>query len=105
MEHLACFFPGNVALGVMSGAVSGRRQRASPPPANRDEEEGREDLDGDELEVAAILEKEASYLAAADALAETCALAGETTATGLAPEVALFLPEIRPGHPFSMLRP
>ena len=88
MEHLACFFPGNLALGVMSGAVSGGRRRS-----------GEVDLDDGSLE------KEKTYLAAADALAETCALAGETTATGLAPEVVLFLPEARPGHPFSVLRP
>ena len=83
MEHLACFFPGNLALGVMSGAVSGGTRSSS----------------------AADNEREERYLAAADALAETCALAGEGTATGLAPEVVLFLPEARPGHPFSLLRP
>lgn len=74
MEHLACFFPGNLALGVLSGAASDD-------------------------------ERERRYLAAAGALAETCALAGEGTATGLAPEVVLFLPEARAGHPFSLLRP
>ena len=114
MEHLACFFPGNIALGVMSGAVSGGGSRSRRIMASSSDEE-RADLDGggnndgdggnsEEL-LKSILERERRYLAAADALAETCALAGEGTATGLAPEVVLFLPEARPGHPFSLLRP
>ena len=107
MEHLACFVPGNIALGVMSGAVSGGGSRSRRMMASSSDEE-RADLDGggnndgdggnsEEL-LKSILERERRYLAAADALAETCALAGEGTATGLAPEVVLFLPEARPGH-------
>ena len=102
MEHLACFFPGNVALGVMSGAVSGGR---SGGEVGASLDDGYDNNDDEDLELEKILEKEKTYLAAADALAETCALSGEVTATGLAPEVSLFLPEIRPGHPFSVLRP
>ena len=94
MEHLSCFFPGNLALGVISGAVSGGGESG-----------GGGDGDGAPLDSAPASEKEKTYLAAADVLAETCARAGETTATGLAPEVVLFLPEARPGHPFSVLRP
>jgi len=47
----------------------------------------------------------ARYRASAAALLTTCVAMGESTATGLPPEVALFLPELRPGHPFSLLRP
>ena len=100
MEHLACFFPGNLALGVMSGAVSGKETSLLLESSSDD------DLDGGDGELEkALVEKEKAYLAVADALAEMCALAGEATATGLAPEVVLFLPEARPGHPFSLLRP
>lgn len=105
MEHLACFFPGSVALGVMSGAVSGKKRSLDLDSSSS----GAADLENADLEngelVKALVEKERRYLAAAEALAETCALAGEATATGLAPEVVLFLPEARPGHPFSLLRP
>lgn len=47
----------------------------------------------------------ARYRSSAAALLTTCVAMGDTTATGLPPEVALFLPELRPGHPFSLLRP